>query len=126
MARLPSHRRHALKVYGLVDCKKSPDKRNLTRETKDAENSLHVKFKDTTTKTFDDVESQLEHYCKALHEFAAPERGKINKGPYADGSIDKFERRIRLKISNSRFDFIFAFANSEAGARFSLASWRTR
>ncbi|WP_412066056.1 hypothetical protein [Rhizobium sp. SYY.PMSO] len=91
--------------------------RNLIRETKDAENSLHVKFKDTTTKTFDDVESQLEHYCKALHEFAAPERGKINKGPYADGSIDKFERRIRSKISNSRFDFIFAFANSEAGGQ---------
>ncbi|WP_330448580.1 hypothetical protein FLP41_15865 [Paracoccus marcusii] len=36
-----------------------------------------------------------------------PERSKINKGPYADGSIDKFERRIRSKISNSRLDFIF-------------------
>jgi DNA helicase HerA-like ATPase len=81
--------------------------RNLTRETKDAENSLHIKFKDGTTKTFDDVEGQLEHYCKDLREFAAPERGKINKGPYADGSIDKFERRIRSKISNSRLDFIF-------------------
>jgi DNA helicase HerA-like ATPase len=81
--------------------------RNLTRETKDAENSLHIKFKDGTTKTFDDVEGQLEHYCKDLREFAAPERGKVNKGPYADGSIDKFERRIRSKISNSRLDFIF-------------------
>lgn len=81
--------------------------RNLTRETKDAENSLHIKFKDGTTETFDDVEGQLEHYCKALREFAAPERGKINKGPYADGSIDKFERRIGSKISNSRLDFIF-------------------
>ncbi|WP_222938120.1 ATP-binding protein, partial [Pseudomonas gessardii] len=81
--------------------------RNLTRETKDAENSLHIKFKDGTTETFDDVEGQLEHYCKALREFAAPERSKINKGPYADGSIDKFERRIRSKISNSRLDFIF-------------------
>lgn len=81
--------------------------RNLTRETKDADNSLHIKFKDGKSKTFDDVEAQLEYYCKELREFAAPERSKINKGPYADGSIDKFERRIRSKISNSRLDFIF-------------------
>ncbi len=81
--------------------------RNLTRETKDAENSLHIKLKDGTPHLFDDVESQLQFYCKDLHEFTAPERGKINKGPYADGTIDKFDRRIRSKISNPRLDFIF-------------------
>ncbi len=81
--------------------------RNLTRETKNAENSLLIKFKDGTEIEFHDVEAQLEHYCKELREFAAPERSKINKGPYADGTIDKFERRVRSKISNPRLDFIF-------------------
>ncbi|MCQ1839157.1 ATP-binding protein [Neorhizobium galegae] len=81
--------------------------RNLTRETKDAENSLLIKFKDGSEITFDDVEAQLDHYCKDTREFAALIKGKVNKGPYADGSIDKFERRIKSKISNSRLDFIF-------------------
>lgn len=81
--------------------------RNLTRETKDAENSLLIKFKDGSEITFDDVEAQLDHYCRETREFAALVKGKINKGPYADGSIDKFERRVRSKISNSRLDFIF-------------------
>ncbi|ANL47539.1 AAA domain-containing protein [Rhizobium phaseoli] len=81
--------------------------RNLTRETKNAENSLQIKFKDGSEIEFDDVEAQLDHYCREPREFAAPERSKINKGPYADGSIDKFERRIRSKITNTRLDFIF-------------------
>ena len=81
--------------------------RNLTRETKDAENSLLIKFKDGSEITFEDVEAQLDHYCRETREFAALIKGKINKGPYADGSIDKFERRVRSKISNSRLDFIF-------------------
>lgn len=81
--------------------------RNLTRETKNADNPLNIKFKDNSEQTFSDVESQLEYYCEELRDFAAVERSKINKGPYADGSIDKFERRVRSKISNSRLDFIF-------------------
>jgi len=81
--------------------------RNLTRETKNAENSLLIKFKDGTEIDFPDVEAQLEHYCKELREFAAVRRSEINKGPYADGTIDKFERRVRSKIANSRLDFIF-------------------
>jgi len=81
--------------------------RNLTRETKNAENSLLIKFKDGTSIEFDDVEAQLDHYCRELREFAVLDKGKINKGPYADGSIDKFERRVRSKISNARLNFIF-------------------
>lgn len=81
--------------------------RNLTRETKNTENSLQIKFKDGSEQTFDDAEHQLEYYCAALRDFSPADRGKINKGPYADGSIDKFERRVRSKISNSRLDFIF-------------------
>ena len=81
--------------------------KNLTQETKNAENSLSIKFKDGSEIEFTDAEQQLEHYCKTLLEFAPTERSKINKGPYADGSIDKFERRVRSKISNPRLDFLF-------------------
>lgn len=81
--------------------------RNLTRETKNSENSLLIKFKDNTEINFPDVDEQIKHYCMELREFAPPKRGEINKGAYADGSIDKFERRVRSKISNSRLGFIF-------------------
>lgn len=81
--------------------------RNLTRETKSAENPLLVKFKDGTEINFEEVDAQIEHYCKGLHEFSPTKRSEINKGPYADGSIDKFERRVRSKIANTRLEFIF-------------------
>lgn len=81
--------------------------RNLTRETKNADNSLLIKFQDGTTKNFSDVDTQIEYYCKELLDFALTKRGEINKGVYADGSIDKFERRVRSKITNSRLNFIF-------------------
>jgi DNA helicase HerA-like ATPase len=53
------------------------------------------------------VDAQIEHYCMELRDFAPTKRSEINKGPYADGTIDKFERRVRSKISNTRLDFIF-------------------
>ncbi len=81
--------------------------KNLTQETKNADNSLLIKWKDGSQTEFSDAEAQLEHYCKDILEFAIPERSKINKGAYADGSIDKFERRIRSKIANPRLDFLF-------------------
>ncbi len=40
-------------------------------------------------------------------DFAFKATGKINGGPYADGTIDKFVRRISAKINNSRLDFMF-------------------
>jgi len=88
--------------------------RNLTRETKNAENSLEIKFKDGSSKIFSDQDEQLEFYCENYVEFSQTERGKINKGTYADGSIDKFERRLRSKISNSRLDFIFGHRSAES------------
>ena len=81
--------------------------RNLTQETKNSDNSLLIEFHDGTKKEFSDVHAQIEYYCEALRDFAATKRGSINKGSYADGSIDKFERRVRSKISNSRLNFIF-------------------
>ena len=81
--------------------------RNLTRETKNADNSLLIKFKDNTEIDFPDVDAQIEHYCMELREFAPTKRSEINKGPYADGTIDKFERRVGSKIANARLGFIF-------------------
>lgn len=88
--------------------------RNLTRETKNAENALEIKLKDGSFKTFTDQDEQLEFYCETIVDFAPIERGKINKGTYADGSIDKFERRLRSKISNQRLQFIFGERSANA------------
>lgn len=79
---------------------------NLTRERIDSENSLSIKLKEGGPVEFKDNDDQLTQYCTKLFEFAGKATGN-KKGPYADGSIDKFERRVRSKISNSRLDFIF-------------------
>lgn len=79
---------------------------NLTRETKDADNALHVKTK-TDDKTFSTEDEKTQWYCETLREFLPAERSKINKGAYADGSIDKFVRRLSSKISNPRLKFLF-------------------
>lgn len=87
---------------------------NLIRETKDAENPLHVVFQDGTEKTFTSEEEKLAAYCTCRHKFAALVRSKINRGTYADGSIDKFVRRIAAKIENPRLDFMFGEEASKA------------
>lgn len=79
---------------------------NLTRETKDADNSLHVKTK-TEDKTFLTDEEKLQWYCEAPRDFAPTERSKINRGAYSDGSIDKFVGRLSSKIGNPRLNFLF-------------------
>lgn len=80
--------------------------RHLTREKIDSENSLTIKLKDGSQKEFTDTDDQLTHYCTESYEFAIKATG-VKKGPYAEGSIDKFERRVRSKITNSRLGFIF-------------------
>ncbi len=80
--------------------------RHLTREKIDSDNSLTIKLKDGSQKEFTDTDDQLRHYCTESYEFAI-KGGGVKKGPYAEGSIDKFERRVRSKITNSRLGFIF-------------------
>lgn len=84
---------------------------NLTRETKDADNPLHV-ITSELEKTFPEEEDKLLCYCEKCHTFKQPQRASkdkigINRGAYADGSIDKFVRRLSAKIGNPRLDFIF-------------------
>ncbi|ANK91540.1 MULTISPECIES: anti-phage-associated helicase HerA [unclassified Rhizobium] len=80
--------------------------RTLTREKIDSDNSLIIKLKDGTQKEFVDTDDQLIHYCTETYEFAIKATG-VKKGPYADGSIDKFERRVRSKVTNARLGFLF-------------------
>lgn len=86
---------------------------NLTRETKDSDDPLHIITSDEN-KNFAEEEEKLLWYCGKRHTFAPPQRASkdnenlgINKGAYADGSIDKFVRRLSAKIGNPRLDFIF-------------------
>lgn len=80
---------------------------NLSRETKDASDPLTIETKAGVTRTFSDDRERLTAYAENLVDFAATKHGKINKGAYADGSIDKFVRRIAAKIANPRLEFMF-------------------
>lgn len=80
---------------------------NLSRETKDAADPLKIETKSGVVTTFTDDRERLTAYAANLIDFAATKHSKINKGPYADGSIDKFVRRIAAKIANPRLDFMF-------------------
>lgn len=88
-------------VQEVIDCLT-----NLTRETKDADNDLHITTK-TDEKTFSTNDEKLQWYCETQLCFAEKKTGKINKGAYADGSIDKFVRRLSSKVTNPRLQFLF-------------------
>lgn len=79
---------------------------NLAKETKDADNDLHIRASGED-KTFSGEIEKLSWYCEGSRDFAALKRSEINKGAYADGSIDKFVRRIATKVTNPRLKFIF-------------------
>lgn len=80
---------------------------NLSRETKDASSPLKIETKAGDVTTYRDDRERMEAYANGPIDFAATKREKINKGPYADGSIDKFVRRVSAKVSNQRLDFMF-------------------
>ena len=94
------------KVQDLVNCLE-----NLSRETKDSDNPLHI-LTSTDDRTFKTEEEKLSWYCEDSRQFAPGQRSSkdkigINKGAYADGSIDKFVRRLASKINNPRLQFLF-------------------
>lgn len=88
-------------IQGVINCLI-----NLTLETKDADNPLHVITSDED-RTFTEEEDKLRWYCEKRYTFAQLKRSSINKGAYADGSIDKFVRRLTAKVGNPRLGFIF-------------------
>jgi len=80
---------------------------NLSRETKDASDPMRIETKDGKEIVFKDDRERLDFYAMQIVEFAATKHSKINRGAYADGSIDKFVRRISAKVSNPRLSFMF-------------------
>lgn len=80
---------------------------NLSRETKDYNDPLTVHYKVGDKDTFPDDRARLTKYAQGRLEFAARKTSSINGGIYADGTIDKFVRRIAAKVTNSRLDFMF-------------------
>ena len=88
--------------------------RNLTRETKNTDDPLHIITSSQGEMNFESENEKLIRYCESLIDFAPGQRAApkedrigINKGSYADGSIDKFVRRLVSKINNPRLEFIF-------------------
>jgi hypothetical protein len=80
---------------------------NLSRETKDAGDANHVILADGTSKIFVNDNERFSFYADCVRNFEPVKTGKINRGTYADGSIDKFIRRINNRIDSDRLSFIF-------------------
>lgn len=80
--------------------------RNLKLETYDYGNDLIAKYK-TGDVTYDNISNKYNDYFNEILEFQASTPGKIKKGTYSDGSIDKFINRFYSKINDKRLDFLF-------------------
>ncbi|WP_343662235.1 ATP-binding protein [Chryseobacterium mucoviscidosis] len=86
---------------------------NLRKETKHSEDDLNIQFIDGAV-TFDSDSQKLQHYFSDIFTFSSPRRESqarghgIVKGPYYDGSIDKFVSRLNTKINSPRLrQFLF-------------------
>lgn len=86
---------------------------NLRKETRHSEDDLNIQFSDGAL-SFEAEAKKTHHYFSKTHTFASSrreskERGHgISKGPYCDGSIDKFVSRLNTKINSPRLrQFLF-------------------
>lgn len=52
-------------------------------------------------------EERLEKYFSETYDFIPNRGSNVNKGIYADGTLDKFVERLENKIKNSRLEFLF-------------------
>lgn len=59
-------------------------------------------------------ESRIENYFSEAYEFMPSRNSNVNKGTYADGTLDKFIERLDNKIKNSRLDFLFGDRSRDA------------
>ncbi len=92
---------------------------NLRKETKHSEDDLHIQFSDSPF-PFESESKKIQHYFSQIYSYASPrreskERGHgISKGPYCDGSIDKFVSRLNTKINSPRLrQFLFGVKSKE-------------
>ena len=92
---------------------------NLRKETRHSEDDLNIQFS-SGAKNFESESSKIQDYFNDIFTFASPrreskERGHgISKGPYCDGSIDKFVSRLNTKINSPRLrQFLFGEKSKE-------------
>ncbi|EGJ72277.1 protein of unknown function DUF87 [Bacteroides coprosuis DSM 18011] len=52
-------------------------------------------------------DERMEKYFSEIFDFIPNRGSNVNKGVYADGTLDKFVERLENKIKNSRLDFLF-------------------
>lgn len=52
-------------------------------------------------------EARMEKYFSEIFDFIPNRGSNVNKGVYADGTLDKFVERLENKIKNSRLEFLF-------------------
>lgn len=56
---------------------------------------------------FDNDIEKIKHYFSDRHRFFPTKSQSINKGLYAEGTLDKFFNRIQEKVRQDRLNFIF-------------------
>ncbi|MDF2865900.1 MAG: hypothetical protein K0R72_718 [Clostridia bacterium] len=81
--------------------------KNFKIETHEYYNDLDVKYKNREEKKYCNIYDKMKDYFKEEYEFQASKTNAIKKGPYADGTIDKFINRFHNKITDNRLDFLF-------------------
>ena len=79
---------------------------NMKRETHEYNNDLKITYKEET-KEFENYNQKYTDFFNEIHEFAQTLNGKIKRGPYSDGTIDKFINRFYNKINDKRLNFLF-------------------
>lgn len=79
---------------------------NLSIETRDAKEPDKIRIKANSTK-YNSDEDKFEAYFSKIYEFDEQKNGSVSKGIYNDGSLEKFISRIRNKITDKRFEFLF-------------------
>ena len=80
--------------------------RNLKLETYEYGNDLVAKYI-TGDKSYNNLSEKYMDYFEKILDFQAPSPGKIKRGTYSDGTIDKFINRFYNKITDKRLGFLF-------------------
>jgi len=82
---------------------------NLSKETKEYKTPNVIAIKEDH-KSFDNESQKINYYFTKDISFEEPKNQTFSKGPYADGSIDKFISRMKSKINDKRLKFLLGKA----------------
>lgn len=85
---------------------------NLKNETRNAKNPefMMIDLPDVEAdkgKEFDSDDEKINYYFSSKLKFLPTKSQSINKGMYADGTLDKFYNRLSEKIRQDRLSFMF-------------------